>query len=184
MRVGLFGGSFDPPHVAHVLATTYLLSTGEVDEVLVVPVFSHAFDKELAPFDDRVEMCRLALGWVPRVVVSDVERHLGTPSRTLHTVQHLLAEHSDWQLRLVVGSDVLGQVAEWHAFDAIAALAPPLVLGRAGVDEPSAPAAILPNGPSTDIRQALARRSPADSALIAAVVPAAVRRYITERQLY
>jgi nicotinate-nucleotide adenylyltransferase len=184
MRVGLFGGSFNPPHVAHVLAATYVLSIGEIDEVRVVPVFSHAFDKALAPFDDRVEMCRLALGWIPHVIVSDVERYLGTPSRTLHTVKHLLGEHPDWQLRLIVGSDVLAQVDQWHAFESIAEVAPPLVLGRAGAGEPNAPAPFLPNISSTELRRALARGNPADTALIEQLVPAAVRRYIQARALY
>ena len=59
-RVAIFGGSFNPPHVAHALAVVYALSVAPIDEVLVVPVFRHPFSKELAPFEDRVRMCELA----------------------------------------------------------------------------------------------------------------------------
>lgn len=72
-RVAVFGGSFNPPHVGHVLGVVYALSTAPIDEVLVVPVYRHPFAKPLAPFADRLEMCRLALGWLPRVTISRVE---------------------------------------------------------------------------------------------------------------
>ena len=65
LRVALFGGSFNPPHVGHVLAVTYALSVGLVERVLVVPVFEHALGKRLAPFEHRVEMSRRAFGWLP-----------------------------------------------------------------------------------------------------------------------
>jgi nicotinate-nucleotide adenylyltransferase len=60
MRVAVYGGSFNPPHVAHQLALTYVLATAQVDEVWMVPTFKHPFDKALAPFSDRAKMCELA----------------------------------------------------------------------------------------------------------------------------
>ena len=92
-RVAVFGGSFNPPHVGHVLGVVYALSTAPIDEVLVVPVYQHPFAKDLAPFADRLAMCRLAFGWLPRVTVSTVEEELGGESRTLRTVEHLRADH-------------------------------------------------------------------------------------------
>ena len=76
-RVGVFGGSFNPPHVGHVLAAAYLLSMAAVDRVLVIPVFRHPFAKTLASFEDRLAMCQLAMTWLPQVEVSDIERQLG-----------------------------------------------------------------------------------------------------------
>ena len=68
MRVALFGGSFNPPHVAHQLAALYVLETAPVDELWFVPAFEHAFGKPLAPFDDRLAMCELAAAALgPRV---------------------------------------------------------------------------------------------------------------------
>ena len=74
--VAIFGGSFNPPHLAHVLAVTAVRSTEDVDEILVVPTYQHPFAKPLAPFDDRVELCRLAMEWIPGVSVSRVEEEL------------------------------------------------------------------------------------------------------------
>ncbi len=74
--VVVYGGSFNPPHVAHVLAVAYVLSTMELERVYVVPVYDHVFDKDLAPFEQRIALCRAAFGWLPQVQVSDVEAHL------------------------------------------------------------------------------------------------------------
>ena len=65
--VGVFGGSFNPPHLAHVLAVTVVLARFKVARVLVVPTYQHPFAKALASYEDRVKMCELAMGWLPRV---------------------------------------------------------------------------------------------------------------------
>src|ERR1041384_419210 len=94
MRIALFGGSFNPPHVGHQLAALYVLETAAVDELWFVPAFRHPFDKPLADFEDRMTMCqRAAAALGPRVRVSDIERALGGPSRTLRTVQTLVQRH-------------------------------------------------------------------------------------------
>jgi len=190
-RVAVFGGSFNPPHAAHVLAAAYALSAAPVDEVLVVPVYQHPFSKELAPFDDRLAMCRLAVGWLPRVEVSAVERELGGESLTLRTLEHLAAEHPDWAMRLLVGADVVADLPKWHRFERVAALAPPIVLGRGGFATPgdgsvAAPpldvAEIsLPRVSSTEVREALAAR---DLEAVRWRLPTAVVDYIVERGLY
>src|SRR5690606_9169366 len=113
MRVAVFGGSFDPPHLAHQQAVRHLLRSPEVDRVLVVPVYEHAFDKALAPFEHRVRMCELSMLEDDRVTVSRIEASLGRPSYTLHTLRALHQQHPSWSLRLVVGADVLHDATKW-----------------------------------------------------------------------
>ena len=181
-QVAFYGGSFNPPHIAHVLAVAYLLAAEPLERVMVVPVFQHAFDKQLAPFDDRVRMCELALGWLPHVEVSRIEEKLPAPNYTLSTLQRLAVEHPDWRLRLVVGSDVLFEAHKWHAFDEVKRLAPPLILGRVGFDHPEAPLSVLPDVSSTHIRGLLAQ-DPAHPQLRHSL-PLAARNYIADRGLY
>jgi nicotinate-nucleotide adenylyltransferase len=184
MRVAFFGGSFNPPHVAHVLACTYVLSTGLAQRVLVVPVYQHPFDKPLAPFEDRLSMAQLAVGWIPGVQVSALESALETPSLTLNTLRHLRAENPSWELRLMVGSDVLFEAQKWHAYDEICALAPPLVLGRVGFAHEDAPVAVLPDLSSTRVRELLADPSPRSRALLRAMLPKTVLEHVEARGLY
>jgi nicotinate-nucleotide adenylyltransferase len=89
------------------------------------------------------------------VEVSRVEEELGGESRTLRTLEHLRAVHPDWSLRLLIGGDLLAEAPRWYRFDAICALAPPLVVGRAGADAPG-PASLLPAISSTEVRAKIA----------------------------
>jgi nicotinate-nucleotide adenylyltransferase len=179
--VALFGGSFNPPHVGHVLAVSYVKSIFAVDSLLVVPVYRHAFGKDLASFDDRLEMCRLAMGWLEGTEICDIERSLGGESRTLFTIEALKEREPDARLRLVIGADVLPDLPKWHRFDRIAELAPPIILGRAGFSHPDAPPAVLPEISSTAIR-AQVRAGELDA--LELLVPATVRDYIRSRGLY
>jgi nicotinate-nucleotide adenylyltransferase len=179
--VAVFGGSFNPPHVAHVLACALLLSVQEVDQVLVVPTFRHPFAKALAPFEDRLLMCELAMGWIPRVEVSRVEAEIGGESRTLHTLEHLARAHPDWILRLVIGADILAEAPRWFGFDAIAKMAPPLVLARAGIALPEAGPALLPDVSSTEIRASIEQGA---WRKLEYIVPRKVLAHVRARGLY
>ena len=178
-RVGVLGGSFDPPHVAHVLLAVYVLSIGEVDEVLVVPVFEHAFGKRLAAFAERFRMCELAFAGLQRVRVSRVEEDLPRPNRTLATLQRLQSDDPDASFRLVIGSDVLADARKWHAFDEVQRLAPPLVVTRPGHAEvgPS----LLPDISSTHLRQLFAC---GDTRALAKLMPRAALEHALSRALY
>jgi nicotinate-nucleotide adenylyltransferase len=181
-RVALLGGSFDPPHVAHVLLATYVLLRGEVDEVLVVPVFEHAFGKRLAPFEERVELCELAFAALVGVTVSRVEAELPSPSRTLVTLEHLTRARPDAHFRLVVGSDVLIDAHKWYAFDEVTRRAPLLIVPRPGYPHPGA--AVLPDVSSTSVRELLARRDPAAIEELRGIVPRACLDVILAKNLY
>jgi nicotinate-nucleotide adenylyltransferase len=181
MKIAVFGGSFNPPHIAHVLACALVLSTEDVERLLVVPTYKHPFAKSLAPFDDRVTMCELAMAWMPRLEVSRVEEELGGESRTLRTLKHLADAHQDWDLRLVIGADVLVEAPRWFGFEAIEKLAPPIVLGRAGMDSAEAGPVLLPDVSSTQVRAAIASGSWRDASRL---VPRAVLAHVRARGLY
>ncbi len=181
MNVGVYGGSFNPPHVAHVLACALVLAMEDVERILVVPAFRHPFAKELAPYADRVAMCAAAFAAMPAVEVSRVEEELGGESRTLRTLEHLARSHPDWRLRLVIGADILAEAPRWFGFDAIERLAPPLVLARAGVAAGGPGPALLPDVSSTRVRDAIARGAWDE---VDPLVPRAVIRHIRARGLY
>ena len=176
--VAIYGGSFDPPHVAHTLVCAYVLAAHEVERVLVVPTRRHPFDKPLAPFEHRLRMCELAFADLRRVEISDIERELPEPSLTLRTLQALQASMPGASLRLVIGSDVLRETARWHEFDAVAALAPPLVIARAGYPAPDG-GPPLPEVSSTEIRQRLR-----DGLATEGLLSSAVAAHAAEHGLY
>jgi nicotinate-nucleotide adenylyltransferase len=181
MKVAVFGGSFNPPHVGHVLACALVLSTEDVDRVLVVPAYKHAFAKALVSFEDRARMCELAMASMPQVEVSRVEQELGGESLTIRTLEHLAQAHADWRLRLVIGADILPETPRWASFDRVQELASLIVLGRAGVDAATAPPALLPEVSSTNVRTAIARGAWAE---LAGLVPRAVLDHVRAKGLY
>lgn len=201
-RVALFGGSFNPPHVAHQLVALYVLETQPVDELWFVPTYVHVFGKALAPYEDRIAMCaRAAAALGPRVRVDRSEETLAqrpgfAGSRTLDLLTHLAQAHPDVALRLVVGTDILGESAKWHRWDDVVAAAPLIVIGRTGHALPAGSAATgvaMPEVSSTAIRAALAALTPTERAALGqgdgggalgSLLPRAVLRYIAERDLY
>jgi nicotinate-nucleotide adenylyltransferase len=177
--LGVLGGSFDPPHIAHVMLALLGLSVGGLSRVLVVPTFIHAFDKPLSAFEQRLELCKLAFRELPGVEVSAIEQELGGVSRTLRLVQELARRHPDSQLRLLIGSDILQERARWQEFDQVVALAPLMVAERVGYDADACElGASLPCLSSTELRAALARGESS------AALPRAVQDYALTHGLY
>jgi nicotinate-nucleotide adenylyltransferase len=180
MIVGIFGGTFDPPHVGHLGAARAALDSGEVDEVWLVPVLAHRFEKTPAPFEHRVAMCRLLVAGDDRMKVSEMERELERPGYTLDLVEALRRAHPEASFRLIAGADIYHERYEWHRYDEIAALAPPLYVARGGVAP--IPAPTLPEPPpavASEIRAALARGERP-----AGVLSGEVLAYIETHQLY
>ena len=180
--VAVFGGSFNPPHLAHVLALAVVHARFNVDRILVVPTYQHPFAKQLAPFEDRVKMCELAMGFLPRVEISRIEEELGGESKTLRTLEKLQEHHPGKQLRLMMGADIIVESAKWHRFDRIKELAPPIVLGRVGVSYEGAPAPVLPNISSTEVRRAFTTNEM--TSVLEELVPRTVVDYARARSLY
>ena len=146
-RIAIFGGSFNPPHIGHTAILRWLGDLGIFDEVWVVPCFQHPFDKPLAPFEHRLEMCRLAFSKVGVPLnVLQVERELGGKSRTVRTLEHLMEQNPDDTFRLVVGDDVTEDFEDWHDFDRIKQLVEVIKV-------PRGPKSPIPDVSSTEIRR-------------------------------
>jgi nicotinate-nucleotide adenylyltransferase len=154
-RLAVFGGSFDPPHVGHVLAASYVLATAPVDRVLVVPTARHAFGKQLSAFEHRLQMCALAFACLPGVHLSAIERDLPMPSLTLRTLEALATAHPKSSMRLIIGSDLLHETHAWHAFERVRELAPLIVVERQGYEQAGSDAPSLPRVSSTEMRERL-----------------------------
>lgn len=133
-RIGLFGGSFNPPHCGHVMIALWALMTGEFDRIMVVPTFKHAFGKDLLDFDDRLEMCRAAFMPIhSHVEVSPVERAIGH-SITADTVEYLRDAYAqlgiDAEFTVLIGSDIVADLPKWDKIDKLKELAEFMVLDR------------------------------------------------------
>ena len=179
--MAILGGSFNPPHVAHLMAAWWTLATQGVAEVWLLPSFRHPFGKALAPFEDRVRMCELAAERIRGVHVCTAEAELADDplvGKTARTLEHLSAKHPTFRFALVVGADILPDTDKWYRWDRVQALARIVVVGREG--HPPVPGAPdLPAVSSTEIRARFARGDD-----VSGLVPRRVREYVAEKGLY
>jgi nicotinate-nucleotide adenylyltransferase len=172
MEIALFGGSFDPPHLGHVLAAAYVLATEPVDELWLLPVHEHPLGKKpAASFEHRVALCELAVRDLSRVSVSRLEGELGGEGRTVDLLEHLHRERPGDSFALVLGGDLVAERPQWKRFERIAELSRVVTLARSGFNE----RALLPEISSTQVRALLAAGSPDLARLVPRAVLEAIR---------
>jgi nicotinate-nucleotide adenylyltransferase len=137
MRIGVFGGSFDPVHVGHLLLAECCREQAGLDRVLFVPAATqpHKQDRQLAAPEHRVEMLRLATGGHPAFAVVTLEIERGGVSYTVNTLAALKATHPDAELCLLLGPDALAGLPTWREPARIAALATVVGVEREALDD-------------------------------------------------
>ncbi len=193
MRVGVFGGTFDPIHLGHLILAELCREQGELDEVLFVPAAQPPHKpRPQAPFPTRVEMLQLALSGNPAFHVDELEAERAGPSYTADTLTELGRRRPDDELYLIVGADSLRDLPSWYQPERILAQATLLVVARP--DAPAPAELRLPSGlkahsqvvamPPIGIASRELRRRLAEGRSVRYQLPRAVEAYIRERKLY
>lgn len=142
MRLAIFGGSFDPPHVGHLLAAQDAVDQLRLDRLVFVPAAIQPLksDRPATPPHQRLEMTRLLAGEDACFEVSSVEVDRGGVSFTVDTLEHFAREFPDAERFLLLGADVLASFGQWREPHRVAALARLVILERAGDRPPELPA--------------------------------------------
>jgi nicotinate-nucleotide adenylyltransferase len=143
MRIGVYGGSFDPVHLGHLLLAECCREQAGLDRVLFVPAATqpHKQDRRLADPQHRIDMLRLATGGHPAFDVATLEIDRGGVSYTVDTLASLRAAHPDDELCLLLGPDALAGLPTWREPRRIADLATLVAVERETLDDLSAAAA-------------------------------------------
>lgn len=135
-RVGLFGGTFDPPHVGHLVTAVNVRHTLQLD-LVVLMVANVPWQKEgtrrITPPDDRLAMVRAAVAEVPGLEAGDIEIRHGGPSYTADTLAALAREYPDAELFTIVGDDAAAGLSSWERWEEVAARSALVVVDRPGV---------------------------------------------------
>jgi len=189
-RVGMFGGSFDPVHNAHVALATLALEQLALDEVRWIPV-GHPSQKtrRLSAAADREAMVRLAIEGEPRFVLDRIELRRRGVSYTLDTVRALASAEPGDEWVLILGHDQYATLHTWRDWRELVARVTLAVANRPdATTAPNPQIAQVPhqivNLPMMDISSTEVRRRVAAGESIANLVPPAVASYIERRQLY
>jgi nicotinate-nucleotide adenylyltransferase len=200
MRIGIFGGTFDPIHVGHLIIAEQCREHARLDEVWFVPSARppHKGRPDLTPLDKRVEMLSLAIAGQPLFRINDLEKDRPGPSYTADTLTELHRRHPEHDFHLILGSDCLPDLANWHDPVRIVTQAKLLIVTRPGwpvwaaekVRESLGMAAdqpvhdqIVPM-PLIDISSRDLRKRVHENRSIRYFVPSAVAAYIADKGLY
>ena len=140
MRLGLYGGTFDPIHKGHLHVITQLLQRGIVDRVLVVPAGQPRLrdNDPSASGADRRAMCQLAIKDLApelqsKVEVNPIEILRMGPSYTIDTVEAIAQTYPDDEIALIVGSDAYEKISQWHRIDELMKMVSLEVIARPGI---------------------------------------------------
>lgn len=134
-RIGIFGGSFDPPHQAHTAIAKAAIAQLQLNQLIVVPTgFAWYKERILTPSVHRLAMCELAFGSIASVVIDPRETQKMGASYTIDTVQALSADHPRGQFFLILGADQAFEFINWHNWQAIIGLVRLAIVERAPDD--------------------------------------------------
>lgn len=194
-RIGLFGGSFNPVHMGHLIMAEYARSHLNLEQVLLAPAGNppHKAGQRLAPIADRLAMVRLAISGNDALVCSDLDATQSEPSFTWSLLERLREAHPAADLWFIMGGDSLEDFHSWARPDRIVELARLAVIERPGfsldadrpdytahlwerIDHVEAPLCALS---STAIRDRIEART-----TVRYLIPEPVREYIEAHALY
>jgi nicotinate-nucleotide adenylyltransferase len=198
-KVGIFGGTFDPVHLGHLIMAEQCREQGQLHQVWFIPAARppHKQDRPLTQFAHRAEMLALAIAGMA-FRVDELEKDRPGPSYTAETLQELHSRYPDTQFSLLLGSDSLPDLPGWKNPRRIIELAELLVFARPDfplraveeVRQSLGLAAAAPlrlqvvHGPLIDIASRDLRERVAHHRSIRFLVPRAVECYIEEKKLY
>ena len=196
MRLGILGGTFNPPHLGHLVCAQEACVQLHLDEVLLIPTHTppHKLVREDPGPRHRLELCRLAVGSDDRFAVSDLEVRRDGPSYTVDTLEELQAIVQDSDLYLILGGDIATGLPQWREPERVLSLSTLAVVDREGTPRAAIESALdrLSGGervrffamPQIAISSTLLRRRLQARQPIRYLAPDAVIDYIERHQLY
>lgn len=196
LRLGLLGGTFDPPHCGHLVIAQAAVDVLSLDSILfmVAGAPPHKEGEAVSAGGVRLAMTRAAIEGNAAFDVSEMELDRGGPSYTVDTLRHFRKAFPEAELFFVLGADQLAEFQEWHEPEEVARLATLVAVGRDGLEPGQLAPIVLDSGETVDfvslpvtrldISSSAVRRLVGEGRSIRYLVPDAVRRIIENHRLY
>jgi nicotinate-nucleotide adenylyltransferase len=191
-RIGIFGGTFDPPHAGHVAAARAVTAQLGLDRLLLVVAndpWQKSGQRVVSPAADRLALVEALAPEIPGAEASRLEIDRGGPSYSVDTAEEILAEAGGQpvQLYLVVGADLVPELESWHRAEDLRRLVTLAIVSRPTGPRPAVPPgwrAERVDGPQVSVSSSEIRELLAQGLSVEGMVPAAVIRCIRRRALY
>jgi nicotinate-nucleotide adenylyltransferase len=199
MRIGIFGGTFDPVHLGHLILAEQCRDQAGLDEVWFLPSYHppHKSAGAITRFEQRCDMIELAVAGHPSFRIERIEKDLPPPSYTAETLAELTRRHPHREFHLLMGSDQLPDLSSWYQPVRVVEQAGLIVVPRPGVDlwtvavlakalglSPEQVRMRVVACPLIEIASRDLRQSIAAGRSVRYLLPRSVEEYIRERKLY
>ncbi len=186
--IGLLGGTFDPPHLGHLLLAQAACESLNLDKVIFIPAFiqPHKQERPITPSELRLEMLRLAIAGDPRFTISEIEIDRGGLSYTIDTIRALEREFPESSLYLIIGADNAADMDNWKEPEEIFAHCRVVAANRKGYRPAGrfADKIQIFDIPEIDISSSEIRNRVRDGRPIRYLVPTSVEDFIKTHGLY
>lgn len=193
-KIGILGGTFAPPHIGHLILADTVLTALQLDRVVFIPVGQPTHKTTMIAADQRLAMCQLAIMGDERLAVDDLDIERPPPHYTVDLIPQLKEKWSGDTLMLILGGDSIADLPDWHQperlLQSIAVVGldrPGFTIDWAALDHlhPQIDSRItMVDGPSVHVSSTVLRRSIARGMAPRYLIPAAVRDYIAQENLF
>jgi len=184
-RVGILGGTFDPPHNGHLLAAEQVRSALSLDEIWFLPAGVPPHKKTtITSAKQRLEMTELAIETNCHFKVNDIELGRSGPSYTIDTMKELKKIHPASQFYFIIGADMIAYLPKWHKIDELSRLIEFAGVNRSGYSAETVYPVHLIDIPAFDISSSLIRERVKNDLSVKYMVSDQVIRFIKENRLY
>lgn len=198
MRIGIFGGTFDPVHYAHLLLAEQCREQCDLDEIWLIPAGTppHKESAGISTGKQRQEMLEFAIAGHPAFVVKDLELNREGPSYTVETLRQLKTDHPDDEFFFIVGADSVRDLHTWREPASILELATLIGVNRPNIDRPDLTELTQKFGeivrkkiiwvtmPGMDISSTDIRKRILEKKSVRFMIPRSVEVYIHNNKLY
>lgn len=186
LKVGILGGTFNPPHLGHLIIAEQVRSTLALDRILFLPtaIPPHQSGKSTLAANHRVNMLQLALQDNDEFVVSTIETDQGGKNYTIDTIKKLQESYPTVDFYFIIGADMVEDLPNWHQVDQLVKMVPLVAVKRPGYSLESEFPLLVVDVPEIAISSSELRQMVAKGQSIRYLVPADVRFYIEQEGLY
>ena len=185
-RVGILGGTFDPPHIGHAIIANEVLTALQLDEILFMPNHTppHKEKTNSVSNQDRVEMIKLTIEGNPKFSIELKELKTPGTSYTFNTMKSLVEEEPDTAFYFIIGADMIEYLPKWYRIDELVELVQFVGVERPPYKTKSAYPITMVDAPNIYLSSSDIRRKVRKGASIKYLVTPAVEKYIGEHSLY
>ncbi|WP_066257735.1 nicotinate-nucleotide adenylyltransferase [Neobacillus drentensis] len=186
LKVGILGGTFDPPHNGHLLIANEVLSTLQLDEIWFLPNQEppHKKKSESISNEDRLQMLELAIGGNDAFRVETIELHRQGPSYTVDTMKMMNNQYPNHQFFFIIGADMIEYLPKWHKIDELIKLVQFVGVERPSYSSQTDYPVLYVDVPALDVSSSMIRDRVKNGKTVRYLLPDSVIQFIEEKHLY